>query len=225
MKSTVIIKSFQNGISLYLDGSLAFEEILEEVALKFKEAAHFFKDARMALSVEGRTLATSEEKQLVEVICANSNLHIICLVGKDAKTNQTYVKAIQQTSRREEAENAAIGQICKGTLRKGQIFESENSIIILGDVEEGAAVVSQKDIIIIGSLRGEAYAGGNGSSSRFVAALAMSPEKLRIGDLTYIQKPKSIWRKRKAQPMIAYIKGGIVVAESITKELLNDLPV
>lgn len=228
MKNTVIIKSFQNGISLYLDETLPFDELLEEVAVKFREADHFFKDAKMALSVEGRQLTAPEEKQLVGTICGNSHLHIVCLVGKDGKTNQTYLKAVQQVNKKEDT---AAGQICKGTLHKGQVLETENSIILIGDVETGAAVVSQKDIIIIGSLHGKAYAGGGGSPSRFVAALDMSPEKLRIGDFTYNPSPKSKmneliqWKRTKAQPMLAYIKEGMVVTEPITKELLNNLPV
>lgn len=222
MKNAVVIKSFPNGISLYLDETMDFEKILEEVALKFHEAEHFFKDAKMALSVEGRLLNVSEEKLLIETICTNSRLQIICLVGKDDKKNQTYVKAIQQISKKEDA---ATGQICRGTLHKGQVLETERSIIVIGDVETGASVISQKDIIIIGGLYGEAYAGGNGSNTRFIVALDMSPEKLRIGDLTYIHPQKNKWLKSKSGAKIAYIKDGMVITEPITKELLNSLPV
>lgn len=221
MKSEVMIKSFQNGISLCLDDSAEFEDILEETAVKFGEARHFFKDARMALSIEGRELTTAQEKQLIETICSNSELSIICLVGKDAKRNQTYVKAVQQVNKRESDVD---GQFYKGTLHKGQTLETEHSIIVIGDVEAGASVISKKDIIIIGSLHGDAYAGAGGSDTRFVVALDMSPDRLRIGDLTYIPSQKNKWLKSKAQPRAAYIKDGIVTAQPITKELLNQLP-
>ena len=56
MKNTVIIKSFQNGISVYLNGEIAFDELLGEVAFKFRESSNFFKDAKMAISFEGRSL-------------------------------------------------------------------------------------------------------------------------------------------------------------------------
>ena len=52
MKNPVIIKSFPNGISIYLDNEIPFSELLAEVAAKFKEASRFFKDASMALSLE-----------------------------------------------------------------------------------------------------------------------------------------------------------------------------
>ena len=80
-------------------------------------------------------------------------------------------------------ENA--GQFYKGTLKDGQTLETENSVIVLGDVYPGACIVSNKDIVILGGLYGQAYAGGSGDEGHFVVALEMSPEKLKIGDFKY----------------------------------------
>lgn len=52
MKNPVIIKSFPNGLSLYLDDAMPFDRLLEEIAVKFKESAQFFKDAHMGISFE-----------------------------------------------------------------------------------------------------------------------------------------------------------------------------
>lgn len=61
MKNAVIVKSFRNGITLYLDGNMEFEQLLEEVADKFKESKEFFRDATVAVSFEGRDLSFEEE--------------------------------------------------------------------------------------------------------------------------------------------------------------------
>lgn len=225
MKNPVIIKSFPNGLSIYLDGEMPFEQLLEEVAVKFKESANFFKDATMVVSFEGRDLSDTEERQIVNTITANSALNIVCIIGKNEETNKNYVKALQKLSFRQEVmENA--GQFYKGTLKDGQLLETENSIIVLGDVYPGACIVSSKDVVIIGGLYGQAYAGGNGEDGHFVVALEMSPEKLKIGDFKYKTSEKqSKWPiKPKVQPKIAYVKDARVIIEPITKELLNDLP-
>ena len=225
MKNPVIIKSFPNGLSIYLDGEMPFEQLLEEVAVKFKESANFFKDATMVVSFEGRDLSDTEERQIVNTITANSALNIVCIIGKNEETNKNYVKALRKLSFRQEVmENA--GQFYKGTLKDGQLLETENSIIVLGDVYPGACIVSSKDVVIIGGLYGQAYAGGNGEDGHFVVALEMSPEKLKIGDFKYKTSEKqSKWPiKPKVQPKIAYVKDARVIIEPITKELLNDLP-
>lgn len=226
MKNPVIIKSFQNGLSIYLDDEIPFAQLLEEIAFKFKESAHFFKDASMVLSFEGRELSDQEERQIVSTITANSALNVMCIMGKNEETNKTFVKALQKLSYHQEVlENA--GQFYKGTLKDGQMLETENSVIVLGDVYPGACIISSKDIIILGGLYGQAYAGGSGAEGHFVVALEMSPEKLKIGDFKYKTSEKqSKWSiKPKIQPKIAYVEDGRVIIEPITKELLNDLPV
>lgn len=225
MKNAVIIKSFPNGLSIFLDSELPFSQLLEEIAVKFSESANFFKDASMVLSFEGRVLSDQEERQIVDVISANSRLKIVCIMGKDEETERNFVKALQQLSFHQEVmENA--GQFYKGTLKDGQILETENSIIVLGDVYPGACIISSKDIVVLGGLYGQAYAGGNGEDGHFVVALEMSPEKLKIGDFKYKTSEKqSKWSiKPKIQPKIAYVNDARVFIEPITKELLNDLP-
>ena len=225
MKNAVIIKSFPNGLSIFLDSELPFSQLLEEIAMKFSESANFFKDASMVLSFEGRVLSDQEERQIVDVISANSRLKIVCIMGKDEETERNFVKALQQLSFHQEVmENA--GQFYKGTLKDGQILETENSIIVLGDVYPGACIISSKDIVVLGGLYGQAYAGGNGEDGHFVVALEMSPEKLKIGDFKYKTSEKqSKWSiKPKIQPKIAYVKDARVIIEPITKELLSDLP-
>lgn len=226
MKNPVIIKSFQNGLSIYLDEEMPFAELLNEIAFKFKESAHFFKDASMVISFEGRSLSDQEERQLVNTITANSSLNVMCIMGKNEETNKNFVKALQKVSYHQQAlENA--GQFYKGTLKDGQVLETENSLIVLGDVYPGASVISNKDIVVLGGLYGQAYAGGNGEEGHFVVALEMSPEKLKIGDFKYKTSEKqSKWSiKPKIQPKIAYVKDGRVIMDPITKELLNDLPI
>ena len=138
------------------------------------------------------------------------------------KKNQTYLKAIHQASRKDENE----GQFYKGNLKNGQVLEMESSVVIVGDVNPGAVIAAKKDIIIIGGLYGEAYAGADGVPGHFVVALELSPEKLKIGDVRYEPAKKSgRWSIRpKTQPKIAYEKEGKIVVEPVTKELLNMLP-
>lgn len=227
MKNSVIIKSFPSGIVLHLDPELPFDELLLEIGIKFKESSGFFKDAKMALSLKGRKLTEGEEKQIINTISGNSKIEIICLVGEDDETEKTFVKALVRSGHAREEDENSEGQFYKGTLKNGQVLETESSIVILGDVYPGSAIISSRDIIVLGGLYGEAYAGGNGGEGHYVAALEMSPEKLKIGDFKYNTKEKtSKWSiKPKVQPKIAYVKNDKIVMDSLTKELLSELPV
>ena len=225
MKQSVIIKSFPNGIVLHLSKADTFEEILQETAIRFRESRDFFKDAKMALSIKGRQLTEEEENTLLNIISENSDIHILCLVSDDEDTDRMFIKAISETDFSEDGNGNSAGQFYKGTLKNGEVLETEYSIVILGDVYPGSAIISARDIIVLGGLYGEAYAGGNGSDGHYVAALEMSPEKLKIGDFKYHAKEKSKWGiKPKVQPKIAYVKNKKIVMDSLTKELLSDMP-
>ena len=220
MKEAVLIKSFPNGITIHMDQDMPFEEILKEVAFKFSEARAFFGQASMALAIEGRTVTGLEEIRILEAIHDNSDLNIICIVGKDDTTNKKFIKALAHMEKKMSGGDE--GQFFKGSLKNKEVLETENSIIVLGDVYPGSAVISAKNVIILGGLYGEAYAGGNGVDGAFIAALEMEPERIKIGDFKYKPGKQSKWGIRpKVQPKIAYVKNDKIAIESLTKDLLS----
>ncbi len=222
MKEAVIIKSFPNGIALYLNEELPFERILEEIGYKFSEARNFFGSAALAMSIEGREVTDTEEIRILETVRENSDLRILCLVEREGETNGKFADAIARMEEKlaEEEEN---GQFFRGNLKNRDVLETENSIIMLGDVYPGSAIISSRNIIVLGGLYGEAYAGGSGREGAFVAALEMKPERIKIGDFKY--KPNMKQTKRvlqpKVRPKIAYVKNDRIILDAFTKDLLN----
>ncbi len=221
MKDPVYIKSFPNGLTLHLVEEIPFAELLQVIGDKFEDTRRFFGKASLALAIEGRFLTDAEEIQVLNVIKQHSDIHIICVVSKDEATNKKFVKAIAQIDKKLSREED--GHFLKGSLKDREVLETDTSIIIIGDVEPGCAVISSKNIIILGGLYGEAYAGGNGQPGAFIAALEMSPERLKIGDFKYkAGEKRSLWGERhKTQARVAYVKNGRIVFDAITKDLLS----
>lgn len=222
MKENVIIKSYQNGITLILSEEPGFPELLHEIAAKFYESGKFFGNSKMALSLEGRLLTDDEESLILQTIQQSCDVNIVCIVGHDEETNQMYLHAIQNCEQQHQNTESE-GQFYKGTLKNHQVLETEYSIVVLGDVYPGSAIISSKNIIVLGGLYGEAYAGGNGDEDAYIVALEMEPEKLKIGDFKYSTNEKgNKWSiKPKVRPKIAYVKNGSIIAEPLTKELLG----
>ena len=65
MSQSVTIKSNKYGINLVLDPEIGFDELLKDVVEKFKASSTFFKNAKLALSFEGRKLSEEEEQQII----------------------------------------------------------------------------------------------------------------------------------------------------------------
>lgn len=68
----------------------------------------------------------------------------------------------------------------RGTLRSGQSCRHAGTVVILGDVNPGAQVISGGDVLVWGRLRGFVHAGAMGDVQAIVAALDFEPVQLRI---------------------------------------------
>ncbi|MBE5847215.1 MAG: septum site-determining protein MinC [Lachnospiraceae bacterium] len=221
MKQNVVIKSLPNGIRVGLDPSALFDTICEEVKQKFSECAAFFKDARVAISFDGRKLTTEEELKLVNIICEVSDITPICVVEKDYDENKIYARSLEMTL--SELDHQCVLHV--GNIKDGAHNKWEKGVVILGDVFPGCTVEAKGSIIVIGGLYGEAYAGTDWKDDRFVIANDMSPQFLAIGRLQFRPEKKSKWPiLSKATPHIAYIENGAVVSSEINKEIWDRLP-
>lgn len=228
MSKPVVLKSNKYGINLILDSEMDFEELLDCITERFKESEGFFKNAKMAISFEGRELTQEEEFRIIETITDNTSVNIICILDNDALKEELIRQKIE---RFEEEQAGKTGEFYKGTLRSGQVLDCETSIIVLGDVNPGAKVISKGNIVILGALKGNAYAGANGNEQAFVAALDMNPVQIKIGDVIGRSADRVPGEKKKgkkhpvepSEPQVAIAKNGNIYIEPITKGLLNNI--
>ena len=227
MSKPVMLKSNKYGINLILDSSMDFEELLGHILERFNESEGFFKNAKMAISFEGRRLTQEEEFRIVDTITSNTSVNIICILDNDALREEL---VRQKVERFEEEQVGRTGEFYRGTLRSGQVLDCESSIIILGDVNPGAKIISKGSIVVLGALKGTAYAGANGNEQSFVAALEMDPLQIKIGEIIARSADKSPAPKRRlrkekvtVEPQVAIVKDGNIYIEPITKGLLNNI--
>lgn len=90
--------------------------------------------------------------------------------------------------------------------------------------------ISDGNIVVLGSLKGNAHAGAGGDDSCFIFALDMQPIQLQIGE--YIAKsPDEDWKSRKLKrkpkeqmaysPKAALAREGTICIEPMAKGVLN----
>ena len=70
----------------------------------------------------------------------------------------------------------------EGTVRSGEYLDIPGDLLILGDVNPGAIVSAEENIIIWGRLLGIAHAGSKGNSQATISALQLRPVQLRIAN-------------------------------------------
>jgi len=219
MNNPVIIKGNKYGIVVVLDAFMKFDELKEKIAEKFRDSSKFFSKAQMAISFEGRTLSNEEQRTILDIIAEETELHVVCVVEDDPQKEEVFKKALDEKLM--ELSNTT-GQFYKGNLRSGQVLESETSIIVIGDVNPGARIVSKGNIIVLGSLKGTVFAGATGNTNSFVVALDMNPVQIRIAD-TIARSPDRPVKDVKKETKIAFLEEGNIYIETLNKEVLNDI--
>lgn len=219
-KAPVVIKGNKSGIRIVLDAELEFDELLNEVEKKFSSSAGFLGNAQVAVSFEGRELTEEEEAILLQCIAEHSDLDVVCVLDNDKKREEYFTQSLNE---RLLQMNSNTGQFFKGNLRSGQVMEFETSIVILGDVNVGAQVVSTGNVVVLGALNGTVYAGASGRDNCFVVALKMNPMQIRIGDV--IARSSDEKTAPPKEPQIAYLEQGAIYIDPLSRKTLTDIQI
>ena len=219
MEQPVIIKSNSRGIRLIMDPDISFEQLKYEILKKFSDSGKFFHNARVALSFEGRNLTEEEEKQILETIAECTSIEVVCVIDRDAGYEAVCERQIQLA---DELRLGRTGEFYRGTLRSGQCVECESSLIVLGDVNPGAKIIARANIVVLGSLRGNAYAGAAGDENSFIAALDMDPVQLRIGSVYGRSPDRGAFyalknRRKTMEPQVATVQDDQILIEPLTR--------
>ncbi len=191
MKYPVMLKSNQYGIHLILDPNLSLEDLGNAILQKFYESAKFFRNAKFAISFSGRDLSTDEEAYLVNLINENTDCEIICIVDEDEVREEVLKRKIDDYfDPGPLVPEEKMSEMVYGDIAAGESYFSEKTLIVAGNVEKGATVSSKENIIILGALKGSAYAGCEGFEKTFVYALDIQAEELKIGNYRYQPEEK-----------------------------------
>lgn len=103
------------------------------------------------------------------------------------------------------------------TLRGGQKVVFAGNVVLLGDLNPGAAIEADGDIIVMGQLRGSVHAGAEGDRSSTVITSSLRATQLRIADCFWqSEKSNSIFKKSPLTGTLkAKLDGDSVVVEAL----------
>ena len=245
MKSPVLLKGNDFGLTIVLDPNMDFPSLIEKIGEKFHQAKEFFNSKKqIAVKIEGRRLTSDQVEEMIDVIFQNSALTIAYVMEDDRLVDTEFREAVEARLRPKEDFRKGSqtdvkigeGQFYKGTLRSGQSLESDGSVVVIGDINPGAAVKAKGNVVILGCAKGNVFAGTDGDERAFIAALDMQPMQIRIGGLIARcsdgekeKKKRKFGRgKSDTQPMeaqIAFVEDGNIYIEPISKALLNEITV
>lgn len=229
--SPISIKGIRDGLLVTLDPRQDYEVLYTNLTNEIRHRGEFLRNSRIAIDVGGRIINTNQISDIQELF-ANSGIALWAVLSHREATRSsardlglaTRLPGTQMdlegNGKREPAKVNEGGSsdelsnaiVLNETVRSGRSLYFDGHIVIVGDVNPGAEIVAEGNIIVWGKLAGLVHAGASGNENATVSALDLSPTQLRIADKITIAPPAD--KKRMPVPETASIKHGQIVAEA-----------
>lgn len=227
MTEPITIKGIREGLLVTIGDSDTWPLTSQGLLTRIDGATDFFKGARLALALGGRALSAADLGRLRDQL-SERNVSLWTVLSDSPLTNNaaqslglnialpattpSQRQAPDREVNSEEAHQAAV--YLRRTLRSGRTVRHSGHVIVVGDVNAGAEVVADGDVVVWGHLRGTVHAGAGGDQDAVVCALDLSPTQLRIASFI----ATSPARRGDSRPEIARIRDGQIVAERWTSK-------
>ena len=178
----------KDSIVLKIKEDATTNEILNELQEKLPDLKEFYKDEKTPIMVTGKILKRFEIDSIQKLI------QNVIKVKVDFDSPKTLgLHGIKRTFRKDIQISET--KFYKGSIRSGQKMEFEGSIVIIGDVNDGAEVIAEDNIAVLGNLRGMAHAGAKGNEKAIIAASIINSPQIRIASRILERDRKDIERE------------------------------
>jgi len=233
----VHIRGRSDGVVIEI-GVGTWNQVTAALAERLESSGGFFRKSNVALDLGSRPVTEGELKEIAQMLAAQemsvgvvrtrsertfqAALAVGLAVALESSDGAPDAAAMPATAHSHERETDAKGYfVYKGYLRSGHRLRRREHIIVIGDINPGAEVISDGDVLVWGRLRGVVHAGAGGDRRALVAALDLEPTQLRIADVLKIApdpKPghpgRFFWRRSQhKRPEIARVVQDEIITE------------
>jgi septum site-determining protein MinC len=189
--SLVQIKGLRDGLLVSLDDA-SWEEQRVALLAQVDSQPSFFQGARLALDVASQVLRVNELVELRDQL-SERGISLWAVISESPTTEKTaqLLGLATRISKPRPEENRKFSVEDLGeetalflsrTLRSGTRIEFSGHVVVFGDVNPGAEIIAEGNVIIWGRLRGMVHAGAKGNRKAVICALDLSPTQLRIAE-------------------------------------------
>jgi septum site-determining protein MinC len=182
----VQVKADRNGFTLVPDPAASLDAIVAFMDERLERSRDFFQKTEMTLDLRTRPMRTDEISVLYEKLYEKSKVKVVEVRLSD---ELSFSMVAERRTPRFVSKEACVGPennaplIVRNTCRSGVRIVSPSDCVILGDVNPGAEIIAQGDVVVFGALRGLAHAGAGGERTARIWALSIEPNQIRIADL------------------------------------------
>ena len=203
MRSCISINLRKDNIVIKVNEEYSQEDIVYTLRKKIPDLKKLYQGEHTPIVITGKVLKNKEIDEIQELIKKYLDVQI-----KFDSPRTLGLHGIVKTYNKEIAISET--KFHRGAVRSGQKLEFEGSIVIMGDVNDGAEVIAGDNIVILGALRGLAHAGAKGNVNAIIAASWINAPQLRIANIIKEREKEEIQEDKKTYACLDE-KGNLVM--------------
>jgi len=188
--SLVQIKGIRDGLlATFVDAE--WEDQCAALITQIDDRPAFFQGARLAINVGSQVLKVNDLVDLRDRL-SERYVALWAVVSESPvteNTSQLLGLATRISKPRPEEQVHAADAFTEDTalfvgktLRSGKRIEFPGHVVVMGDVNAGAEIIADGNVVVWGRVRGMIHAGAKGDRSAVICALDLSATQLRIAE-------------------------------------------
>ncbi len=217
----VILQKIRSGLLVILDDKVPFYNLKKVFFQKMQNIGSYIYHTNAILNFGSRELRDSDLKEFVLIAKDNFKLNIIQIISKVPEVHEiANRRGIKVEEHLEKSEHEYSDQInnedtlwIKKSIRSGQLVEYRGNVVVLGDVSHGARIVAGGNVLVMGVMRGDIWAGKDGDEESVIISSFFKPSQLRISDTFLVLNDELIEQLQQGLPTVAYYKNSSVFLE------------
>ena len=192
MRSCISINLRKDNIVIKVNEEYSQEDIVYTLRKKIPDLKKLYQGEHTPIVITGKVLKNKEIDEIQELIKKYLDVQI-----KFDSPRTLGLHGIVKTYNKEIAISET--KFHRGAVRSGQKLEFEGSIVIMGDVNDGAEVIA-----------GLAHAGAKGNVNAIIAASSIDAPQLRIANIIKEREKEEIQEDKKTYACLDE-KGNLVM--------------
>ena len=202
------LKGVGDSLWLTIDPDRSTEELKKELDTVFRKLEHLSKGARVVIDTGKR----GENDKLVEVlgIFLKENYQVGSVSLPPDNSASAEIRLRQRDLDRSWYQYSSDVLMLTGRVRSGQKINARKHLLLMGDVNPGGEVIAGGDILILGNLRGTAWAGQRGNLESIILALDFKPTQIQIAGFVAAGTSESSGN----YPEFAHVENGTIIVEN-----------
>jgi len=222
MPPNIEIKGTRDGITITVKLG-DWSEIRKALLVHIDEQISFLKNAQLTLDVGDHALKAAEMGSLRDqlsdrMITLQTIISQSGITERSAQSLGIGIRAAMHIRHSPPPLNTTVGGevavLTQRTLRSGHSIKFSGHVIVIGDVNPGAEIIADGNILVWGRLRGSVNAGASGDITSIVCALKLAPQQLRIAEQIGDIRPS----KKDNEPKVAHLENQQILVEPWQKK-------